>query len=182
MTKKEVRQAVLQAMKDIPESQREAYEYNLSQRLQTYLKEENIHSLGFYYGFGPELNTPKLMADLVNEYRILLPRMKGKGLLSFHDYHKEEDLETAFRGLKQPRKGAPEIAKEKIDLIIVPGVAFDQDNYRIGYGGGYYDRYLADYDGRTLSLIFPCQYLGNADLEILDHDIPVDTVFVAQKQ
>lgn len=47
--------------------------------------------------------------------------------------------------------------KSEIDLIHVPGLVFQSTGYRIGYGGGYYDRYLADFAGKTVSTIYSIQ-------------------------
>ena len=75
----------------------------------------------------------------------------------------------------EPEDGTQAIDKSEIDLIHVPGVAFQKDDYRLGYGGGYYDRYLADFDGATVSTIYAWQ---EADFSPAPHDIPVKEVLV----
>ena len=51
------------------------------------------------------------------------------------------------------------VEKEDIDVIIVPGIVFDKKGYRIGYGGGYYDRYIPGFTGQLLSLAFEQQLI-----------------------
>jgi len=57
--------------------------------------------------------------------------------------------------------------------VIVPMLAFDKNNYRLGYGGGYYDRYLKDYDGLKIGLAFDEQY---GELCIESFDMPLDII------
>ena len=63
----------------------------------------------------------------------------------------------------------------QIDLIHVPGLVFRTKGYRIGYGGGYYDRYLEHFSGHTLSTVYPCQI---QDFISENHDIPVQEVLI----
>ena len=65
--------------------------------------------------------------------------------------------------------------KDKIDLIHVPGVAFNDKGFRVGYGAGYYDRYLADFCGATVSTIYDFQRYS---FEEESHDVAVREVFV----
>ena len=79
-------------------------------------------------------------------------------------------------GIWEPRSGQV-VEKTHIDLIHVPGVAFNKGGYRIGYGGGYYDRYLADFKGMIVSTIYPCQL---ADFQPDNYDIPIQEVLICE--
>ena len=94
--------------------------------------------------------------------------------MEFVAYDPQKLKQTSF-GLLEPEEGSQAIDQSEIDLIHVPGVAFQKDGYRLGYGGGYYDRYLADFDGATVSTIYACQ---EVDFSPASHDIPVQEVLV----
>ena len=66
---------------------------------------------------------------------------------------KESDFSPSVYGILEPVSNI-EFPKEKIDLVIVPGLGFDKQKYRIGYGAGYYDRFLADFSGVTCGLSY----------------------------
>lgn len=63
------------------------------------------------------------------------------------------------------------VSKEEIDLVIVPGLLYNRAGYRVGFGGGYYDRFLKDYRGYTISLAFSFQLIDHLPHE--EYDIPV---------
>lgn len=97
----------------------------------------------------------------------------------FYEYTPETKMTSSYFGLLEPDPlESTVVHKEAIDLIIVPGVCFDQHGYRIGYGGGYYDRYLADYHGTTLALCLSVQQVDHLPAE--PHDIPV-SIMVSEK-
>ncbi|KLV24647.1 5-formyltetrahydrofolate cyclo-ligase [Bacillus altitudinis] len=93
----------------------------------------------------------------------------------FYEYTPETKMTSSYFGLMEPDPlEATVVHKEAIDLIIVPGVCFDQRGYRIGFGGGYYDRYLADYHGVTIALCLSLQQTRHIPAEA--HDIPVSMI------
>ncbi|MCY8592704.1 5-formyltetrahydrofolate cyclo-ligase [Bacillus haynesii] len=95
--------------------------------------------------------------------------------MHFRSYQDENDLEVVYFGLQEPIVHKTErMDPEDIDFILVPGICYDRTGYRIGYGGGYYDRYLADFTKDTASLAFECQVIDHVPKE--PHDIPVKQV------
>ncbi len=98
--------------------------------------------------------------------RVAIPKVLDNQM-QFFQIHARDEILTGYRGIPEPEgKGEP-VFPQKDDLILVPGTAFDKEGYRMGYGGGYYDRYLAK--NRT-----GCITIGLAFLEQLYDQIPKD--------
>ena len=78
----------------------------------------------------------------LSEHRLIFPKISGT-TLSFHQIHKIEDLSPSIYSLLEPNSHLPEVPLEEIFLILVPGLAFDNEYYRLGRGLGFYDRLLS---------------------------------------
>lgn len=90
----------------------------------------------------------------------------------FYEITSFEQVEKGYFNLFEPLpEKTKAVQKEDIDLLIVPGLGYSKDGYRIGFGGGYYDRFLKDFKGITLSLAFREQLVDEVPAET--HDIPV---------
>lgn len=100
--------------------------------------------------------------------------------MDFYLIESFNQLETVYMKLLEPKVEETEfVPPEKIDLMVVPGVVFSPAGYRIGFGGGYYDRYLASFSGRTRSLAFTSQIIDSVPVEA--HDIPVEGIYTEQR-
>jgi len=133
------------------------------------------HVLGFAAA-PEELDPAALIASLRERgASICLPRITGPGSLSLHSCEIGHALEEGPFGLRQPSADTPEVFADSVDLVIVPGVAFDSRGMRLGFGGGYYDRLLASIPhAYRLALAFDGQLLANIPAE--EHDESVDAV------
>ena len=173
--KASIRKSVLKKMKGLePENKRKA-DQALIQRLRSLLAYQEASVIATYLSFPHEVDTSFLIdAALEDGKQVVIPKTYPKGRMEFAVYDPQKLKSTAF-GLLEPEDGAQVVDQSEIDLIHVPGVAFQKDGYRLGYGGGYYDRYLADFDGATVSTIYACQ---EVDFSPAPHDIPVQEVLV----
>lgn len=155
--KKTLRKETIAAMKRLPESVKTQADEELTQRLLELPAFQEAKTLATYLSFDHEFSTAGLIqAALQLGKRVCVPRTYPQGRMEFVEYDPEILEESRF-GLLEPNERGQVVDKAEIDLIHVPGLVFQSKGYRIGYGGGYYDRYLADYTGRTVSTIYSIQ-------------------------
>ena len=173
--KARIRKDVLKKMKDLEPENKRRVDQALIQRLRSLPAYQAASVIATYLPFPHEVDTSFLI-DAAQEdgKQVVIPKTYPKGRMEFVAYDPQKLKQTSF-GLLEPEEGSPAIDQSEIDLIHVPGVAFQKDGYRLGYGGGYYDRYLADYDGATVSTIYACQ---EVDFTPAPHDVPVKEVLV----
>lgn len=170
-----IRKSVLKKMKGLELENKRKADQALIQRLRSLPAYQAASVIATYLSFPHEVDTSFLI-DAAQEdgKQVVIPKTYPKGCMEFVAYDPQNLKPTAF-GLLEPEDATQAVDQSKIDLIHVPGVAFQKDGYRIGYGGGYYDRYLADFDGATVSTIYACQ---EVDFAPAPHDIPVQEVIV----
>ena len=92
-----------------------------------------------YLAFRNEIDLGPLFG-LLPQIRWAVPRVAHRWLV-IHPYDPQRLVRHRF-GMLEPDAALPEIAPEELDVVLVPGVAFDRQGARLGYGGGYYDRFL----------------------------------------
>jgi len=121
------------------------------------------------YGATPEEIDPSVAVARLRSCGAVFayPRIEAPGVLGLHVVDDETELVHGPYGLTQPAADAPRIEPHLIDAVIVPGVAFDEAGWRLGYGGGYYDRLLP-------LLRRDCARIGVAYDEQLLHAIPAE--------
>ena len=170
--KKELRQTVLNQMKSLSEKEKEQADGWLTQHLFQSRAYQEARVIATYLSMPHEVSTAAFIKQAqLDGKRVLVPKTYGQGRMIFVDYD-ESYLQKSSFGLMEPMSEEA-VEKTEIDLIHVPGVVFNSQGFRIGYGGGYYDRYLADFAGASISSIYSFQ---KSDFEPDYHDIAVKEV------
>lgn len=173
--KSELRKQVLHEMKAISQEQKQAIDQALTEGLLQHSFYQEVKVIATYLSFPHEFQTQKLIEQALKDgKKVLIPKTYPKGRMDFVVYNPQQLVKTSF-GLLEPQGNLEVVDASQIDLIHVPGLAFTTEGYRIGYGGGYYDRYLKHFYGNTLSTIYPCQI---KDFIPENHDIPVQEVLI----
>lgn len=130
----------------------------------------NAKKIGIYLSYRNEVDTWQLIDEYQGIKEIYVPVVNGKEIeFVLFDNNLKKNKYQIYEPINKQL-----INKDKLDLLIVPLVGYDKDNYRLGYGGGYYDRYLVDYPGYTIGLAYSFQYLDNYQKE--NFDIPLDKI------
>ena len=176
--KAELRKQVLQEMKAIPRQQKQFIDQTLTERLLQHPFYQEAKVIATYLSFPHEFQTQELIEQALKDgKKVLIPKTYPKGRMDFVVYNPQQLVKTSF-GLLEPQGDLEVVDASQIDLIHVPGLAFTTEGYRIGYGGGYYDRYLEQFSGHTLSTVYPCQI---QDFSPENHDIPVQEVLIDER-
>ena len=124
-----------------------------------------------YISVSDEPSTLELNRDLISRgITVLLPRVAGKAL-------QWVEWNGDMKSLKETRKLLEPIGKERTDfsdiaVMIIPALHIDQEGYRLGQGGGYYDRALPNMPGWKVGIVYPGEFTGDL-LPREDHDIPL---------
>lgn len=108
--------------------------------------------------------------------RIAYPRIEAPGVLDLHYVEHELELVPGPFGLAQPSEHAPRTPHALIDAIVIPGVAFDEQGWRLGYGGGYYDRLLPMCRPNCLRIGIAFDEQVIAHIPVEEHDARVHLV------
>ena len=173
--KAELRKKVLHEMKAVPQEQKQAMDRVLTERFLKHPFYQEAKVIATYLSFPHEFQTQELIEQALKDgKKVLIPKTYSKGRMEFVVYDPQQLKKTSF-GLLEPQGDLEVVDPSQIDLIHVPGLAFTKEGYRIGYGGGYYDRYLENFAGQTMSTIYPCQI---QDFNSEDHDIAVQEVLI----
>lgn len=140
-----------------------------------------VNSIGISISMPLEVDTAPIIAALWQMGKsVYIPRCLSKRKMEFTYYDQNTNLtKTKFGVLEDHDPKA--IVKNDLDLIIVPGLAYGLDKgSRLGFGGGYYDRFLEKHEAQTLSLVNSLQNFSKTSWEVEKHDIPIKNFILAK--
>ncbi len=154
--KKELRRQLIEKRNGISQDIRKEKSRKITEKLLKNPALKKADTVFVYVSFGSEVDTHILIHELFRlGKRVGVPLCNTQShTMTVYEIKDFSQLKEGHYGILEPDEGLKEIPKDEIRLIIVPGVAFDKEGYRMGYGGGYYDRFLDDFDGYTIGIAF----------------------------
>jgi len=147
-----------------------------SEKIQKKLKKinafRNAQKIGVYYPIGSEILTQDIIQELLSNGKdVFLPKVKGANI----EFRKIVDFSSLEKGsfdIMEPKDDCQ--TDDNLDVVLVPTVCISPIGVRLGYGHGFYDRYLAEHKVTTISLILEKQIIKN--ISKLEHDIIIDWI------
>ncbi|WP_125605518.1 5-formyltetrahydrofolate cyclo-ligase [Lapidilactobacillus bayanensis] len=179
-SKKAIRLKQINQLKQVAAQTKLAWEQDLYQQLWQDPVFDSAETIGLTYSGAIEVNTlPIIERAFELGKEVYLPRTDPTThKMNFIRYDEGDQLEKSDFGIREPLADPSKI-ENYLDLIIVPGLLFTKyPHWRIGFGGGYYDRFLSTYPAATISLAFPFMVCAELDWETFIYDRLVDHVIV----
>ena len=138
---------------------------------------QNAKTIYGYLPYNQEVRTVPILERALREgKRVAVPKIFGDEMkfIYISDFSK---VEKGYAGIPEPIENEP-VADDSSALVLMPGLAFDPEGHRIGYGGGFYDKFLErEPQHPTVALCYDFQMFPKLETE--EHDIPVDCVIFA---
>lgn len=183
MTKKELRRTAKEKRDALSPEQVSRFSADILQKLLAHPWYNQSHTIFTYVSMGNEVQTHKLIMKALDDgKRVCVPKVTpGEFMTAIRINSMTAELERGFFEVLEPINGLTAVSEREIDLVIVPGLLFDRKGYRIGYGGGYYDKYLNKItaDCKTIGLTFSSQIVHSLPHE--EHDMRVMLVLTEKE-
>lgn len=176
--KQELREKTLEQRDALSEQTRREYAAVIMNCVLSQPEIKEAKGVFCFVGFGSEPDTTHLILRLLEDgKRVFIPRTeKGNPEMKLAEIDSLDELEVDYYGILSPKADHPRWGTIRdVDAVIVPGVAFDTKGYRVGYGAGFYDRFLAD-DPSVFKLAIGYALQLTDSVPKDDHDIPVDAL------
>lgn len=171
--KKELRRKLLEIRKNIKNKDEKSEKIAKTLLSQPFF--EKAQTIMVYLSYRDEVDTLRLIEEMLAlGKRLCAPVCKSGGVMVVKEFRSINELVSGAYGILEPQ--GEEVTD--IDLVIVPGVGFNERLHRIGYGAGYYDRFLQDFDSITCGLFYDEQ---RADFKEATHDLPLDYIITETK-
>lgn len=184
-TKKELRKETLQKRDELDFNEQKIKSHNIANQVCLMKEFQNADKALLFASYKSEVNTEEIFHTAqARGKEMYFPKVMGKEM-EFFQVQKKEDLLEGYRGIREPKEDENRKFKlqkgEKI-FILMPGAVFDEDGNRIGYGGGYYDKFLQKLKDKLegnmtemnhvsiVAVAFDCQIVARGQIQSEIHD------------
>jgi 5-formyltetrahydrofolate cyclo-ligase len=171
MDKKNLREQGLMRLKQLNPVIKQEKEKLISALLFASKEWQEAETVGIIRSLPFEFDTKPIFEQGFSSEKKLAVPISAEKRLTFFQVDSQTEYRTSSFGVEEPLSQG---VIDSLDLLIVPGLIFSREGYRIGFGGGFYDRFLADFQGNTVSLVFSEQFDETWQPETFD--IPVQKI------
>lgn len=177
--KKKLRLEYREKRKQIPVGEKKKSDADITLRLLSSELYTQAQEILCYVSTGDEINTRDIISDaLCRGKAVFVPKCtEQKGVMIFYKISSFDELRVERYGLLEPTNTSCSNAWSQSDkpaLCVVPTLCCDRFGNRLGYGGGYYDRFLRDFNGKSVCLCY--SRFSNVELPVEEHDVPCSDV------
>lgn len=159
---------------ELPLEERSTKSQQVLERLEGLPSFQKSTRIMAYFPLFHEVDTTALLQKLLeNNKELYIPRVAGDSLEA-KQIHDLKELQDGPYGAKEPAEPATTLLPKEIQVVLIPGLAFDRQGYRLGSGKGYYDRFLKTTSALRIGLAFNEQILPELPHE--DHDVPMHLI------
>ena len=178
MNKKEMRAQIRAKKRAMTESQIVSASARLGELFRECELYRNAKTIYGYLPYNQEVRTVPMLEQAIRDgKRVAVPKCYDRDMKFIYISDFEKEVAPGYANIPEPIADEP-VADDKTALVLMPGLAFDPQGHRIGYGGGFYDRFLAEEpDHPTLALCYGFQMVEHLQTE--EFDIPVNQVLWA---
>jgi 5-formyltetrahydrofolate cyclo-ligase len=166
--KQQLRKEMLAKLSSISKEQHIKKSQSIASHLYEQREWQEARAIGITLSMSHEVDTYAIIEQAwMTGKRVAVPKCNRQTrTMTFRYITSYEQLEVVYMNLREPIPEATLEAKAaEMDLLIVPGLACTEHGERLGYGGGYYDRYLSSYNGHTIALVFKEQIISKLPIE-----------------
>lgn len=184
MEKNRIRKEIFQKRREISEEEIKILSRRVFLKIKNYLLriEKETADLFAYFPCNHEADTREFLCEWLSEKkRVALPRVGSDGYsMDFYYIDSLEDVEKGYKGIFEPKKTCIKVDNSTNRIILVPGVGFDRQGNRVGYGKGFYDRYLEKHNfQKKIGIAFEFQIFDSILYE--ENDIRLDAVITEEQ-
>lgn len=154
--KRELRDGIKARRRALPPEAKAEADRAIARRLLDTWQYRECETLMIYASTAIEVDTYRVIERaLADGKRVALPRcIPGTRNMNFHYVGSLDELSPGTFSVNEPSADAPLVSRPERALMVVPALSLDWSGYRLGYGGGYYDRYIAEFKGRTIGICY----------------------------
>lgn len=151
--KSELRKEIFKKRGNLPENYVKDANNTVTKKVLNHPYYKESQNIFVFYSVEDEFNThPFIKQALADDKNVSIPRVADgkKGIMNAHKYEEGDELIESSFGIPEPHPEQPQMDPSEIDLIIMPCVTCNNKGERLGYGGGFYDRFLTNFSGKTM--------------------------------